>query len=292
MAVQPDNFLALDPEDSDYERSRYVILPVPYEATTTFGAGTRLGPRAIVTASQQLELFDVELGRECHGGGIATLAPLEPDSRGPEAMVARVREAALPVVRAGKFLIGLGGEHTISAGLVQAVREVYGEVSVLCIDAHADLRDRYQGSPFSHACVMRRVHEMGAAVVLVGTRCVSREEHEFMVSAGIRAVRPEEVRREAAWVDRVVEGLGERVYVTVDIDGLDPSEAPGAGTPEPGGLRWEEVCRLLRAVADRRRVVGADVVEVVPVPGQVVTEYLAARLVYKMIAYDHVRQCR
>jgi agmatinase len=280
-----DNFLGLPERQSDYRRARYAVLPVPYDGTVTFQAGTRRGPRAIITASQQVELFDEEYGREFHHCGIATLPPLEPHAGGPAEMVGRVCQAARGVVRDGKFLIALGGEHSITSGLVRAVRSKYKRLSVLQIDAHADLRDTYQGSPYSHACVMRRVIEMGVPVAAVGIRSYSLEEHRFMKKRGLKPISPRQTREDPDWILEAMDSLTQDVYVTIDIDGFDPAYAPGTGTPEPGGLDWFQVTDLLKAVAMQRRIVGADVVEVAPLPGSVQTEFLAARLIYKLIAH-------
>ncbi len=282
-ASMPESFLGLDGRDADYARARFAVLPIPYDATTSFSAGTRDGPRAIIAASRQLEDYDPGVGREAYRAGIATLDPLEPDARGPEPMLERIYHAARRIVRHGKFLIGLGGEHSITAALVRAVRTRHKHLCVLQIDAHADLRDTYHGSPHSHACVMRRIHDMGVAAVGVGIRSYSREEARFIRAAGKCIVPAEVCRRSDGWIDQVVTALGDHVYVTIDIDGFDPACAPGTGTPEPGGLDWYQVADLLAAVARQRRIVGADIVEVRPVPPSTVTEYLAARLAYRLV---------
>jgi agmatinase len=283
LTSTPDNFLGLPARDSDYATARFAVLPIPYEATTTFAGGTRGGPAAIIAASQQVELFDEELDCTPAHGGVATLPPLEPDVRGPEFMVKRIQTAARRIVRDGKFLLGLGGEHTITAGLVSAVRAAHRDVGVLQIDAHADLRDSYQGSPYSHACVMRRVHDLGVPTVGVGIRNYSAEEHRF-IRAAHKAIFGARVCRETPnWIDGVVAALPPTVYVTIDIDGFDPAYAPGTGTPEPGGLDWYQVTALLAAVARERTLVGADLVEVRPLPPATVTEFLAAKLLYRLI---------
>ena len=281
----PNNFLALEPAFADYASARFAILPIPYDATASFRGGSRDGPQAIITASQQLELFDEELGAEFHRAGIATLDPLEANVAGPQAMQADIWAAARRVVRAGKFLLALGGEHGITAGLIRAVASRYKKLSVLQIDAHLDLRDSYQQSPHSHASVMRRVLPMVETIVPVGIRSVSLEEARFLKKSDIDPVAARQCFDSDDWVGRVLDALGQKVYVTVDIDGFDPAHAPGTGTPEPGGLDWYQVTSLLRLVAAEKRVVGADVVEVAPIPGQAVTEYLAARLAYKIICY-------
>jgi agmatinase len=282
-ATMPDTFLGLGGGDADYRRARFAILPIPYDATASFSTGAREGPRAIITASRQVEDYDVGLGRESYRAGIATLDPLEPDARGPEAMHERIYQAARRIVRDGKFLIGLGGEHGVTSGLVRAVHTKHKKLSVLQIDAHADLRDRYHDSPHSHACVMRRIHEMGVDAVGVGVRSYSRDEARFIRSAK-KTIIPARVCHESdTWIQDAVRALGEPVYVTIDLDGLDPAYAPGVGTPEPGGLDWHQVTDLLAAVARDREIVGADVVEVRPLPPSNVTEFLAARLVYRII---------
>lgn len=279
----PNNFLGLPARYGDYARSQFAVLPIPYEATTTFGGGTRHGPRAIIAASQQVELYDEELGRESYRAGAATLDPLEPDVRGPEAMVRRVYTAAQRIVRDGKFLIALGGEHSITSGLVRAVKTRHKDLSVLQIDAHADLRDSYQGSPYSHASVMRRIHDLGVPAVGVGIRNYSAEEARFIRAAEKPIFNARVCRESANWIDPVVSQLTAHVYVTIDIDGFDPAYAPGTGTPEPGGLDWFQVTKLLATVARSRHIVAADVVEVAPLPPSTVTEFLAAKLIYRLI---------
>ena len=303
MSVIPDNFLGLGEAHSDYRTAGYAVLPIPYDSTTSFQVGTRNGPRAIISASQQVELFDEEVGAEMHEVGISTLPPIAPEMGGPERQVAAVCEAARKVVRDGKFLLGLGGEHSVTSGLVKAVRTKYRRLSVLQIDAHADLRDEWEGTPWSHACVMRRIVDMGVPIVQVGIRNYSRGEADFMRRRGLRPISAAEAYAEEQglgrgagagacpdWIKRAIAGLTDDVFVTVDIDGFDPAYAPGTGTPEPGGLNWHQVTRVLREVADARRVVAADVVEVMPIPGSMQTEFLAAKLAYKIIAYTQRRR--
>lgn len=288
METVPYNFLGLPAWHSDYESARFAVLPVPYDSTTSFMGGARAGPAAIIQASAQVELFDEELEGEFYQAGVATLEALAPNMAGPEAMQAHVLAAARKAARDGKFLLALGGEHSITAALVQAARSRAKKLSVLQIDAHADLRQAYEGTPWSHACVMRRIVEAGVAVVPVGIRNVSIEEHRFIKEAGIEPIAARRCHTDDAWIDAAVSRLADSVYVTVDIDGFDPAFAPGTGTPEPGGLDWYQVTGLLRRVAAEKTIVGADIVEVAPIPGQVVTEFLAARLAYKIICYVQV----
>jgi len=285
MSIIPDNFLGLDAASSDYRKARYAVLPIPYDGTVSYQVGTRNGPRAIITASQQVELFDEEYKREFHSAGIATLPPLAPEMTGPKQMHESIHEAARRVLRDGKFLIGIGGEHSISSGLVRAVLGKHKRLSVLQIDAHADLRAEYEGTPYSHASVMRRIVEMGIPIVQVGIRNYSLGEHRFMTKAKISPISVRELRENPDWIQKALDGLSEDVYVTIDIDGFDPGIAPGTGTPEPGGMDWFQVTLLLKAVAMHRRIVAADLVEVLPLPGSAQTEFLAAKLIYKLIAH-------
>lgn len=285
MSTIPNNFLGLPAPYNDYKRARFAVLPIPYDSTTSFQVGTRNGPAAIIRCSQQVELFDDEIEAECYKCGIATLDPIAPNMAGPKEMVEDLHTAAKKIVRDGKFLFGLGGEHSISSALVRAVASKYKKLSVLQIDAHLDLRDEWEGSPYSHASVMRRIHDMGIPFTQVGIRNVSADEHQFLKKNKLSPIMARECNADDDWYDRALAGLTENVFVTIDIDGFDPAYAPGTGTPEPGGLDWYQVLSLLRLVTSEKNVVGADIVEVLPIPGQAVTEFLAARLAYKLMAY-------
>ncbi len=275
-------FLGLDPKTRGYDVARVAVLPIPYDATTSFGGGARLGPSAIISASQQVELYDEALGRDSSHVGVTTLPPVDVDVSGPESMMRRIESAARRPVEDGKFLLGLGGEHSVTLPLVRAVRRRWRDVSVLQLDAHADLRDAYQGSPYSHACVMRRLHGEGVKFVGVGIRSYSEEEAELIAREGLSIFPPRACHGEA-WIEQTLAELSDEVFVTVDIDGFDPAYAPGTGTPEPGGLDWFQVTDLLAALARSKRIVGADVVEVAPATTTHVTEFLAARLAYRII---------
>ena len=285
MNTLPFNFLGLLRRYSDYAPSRFAVLPIPYDSTTSFQTGTREGPAAILRASQNVELFDEELGKESHKSCVATLDALMPNMAGPKEMEKDVFEAARKVVRDGKFLLGLGGDHSVTEGLVRAVMTRHKLLSILQIDAHLDLRDSWEGTKHSHACVMRRCLDLGATVVPVGIRNISLDEHRFLKRRKIGPILARDCHADDDWVDRAMNQLGDTVYVTIDIDGFDPAFAPGTGTPEPGGLDWYQVTGLLRLVAAEKKIVAADVVEVMPIPGQAVTEFLAARLAYKLIGY-------
>lgn len=280
-------FLDLSSHYSDPATSRYAVLPILYEKTVSYKTGTAAGPIAIIEASAHMELYDEELGEEFHCAGIATYPIIQP-AAGPEEEIRRILEAAVPILKDGKFLLSLGGEHSITGSLVRSVADACGDISVLQIDAHADLRNSYEGSEHSHASVMRRVLEVTDRICQVGIRSVSMEEVQQCPKQAENFITATQVHSDEGWVDRVLDLLGPTVYVTVDIDAFDPSVAPGTGTPEPGGMTWQQVTRLLRRVCTERNVVAADIVEVRPISPNHITEVLAARLAYKIIAYTQL----
>ena len=283
------SFLGLPPELNPPEAARAAVLPIPYDLTTSYQPGARRGPLAILEASTHLETYDEELEREIWEGiGIATLPAVVPDTTGPAATMARIEAVAREVVASGRFLVALGGEHSVTAPLVRAVRSRHGGVGVLQLDAHADLRDEFEGSPDNHACVMRRLLAAGVPIAQVGIRSLTAEEHALIRARGVCCVFADEaVRRPLdTWLPRVLAALPDEVYVTIDLDAFDPAIMPATGTPEPGGLDWYLALDLLRAVAAARRIVGFDVVELAPLPGNVAPEFLAAKLVYKLLGYS------
>lgn len=285
----PHNFLGLDEDKSNFDNARVVILPVPYEATTSYGAGTGAGPSAIIEASRYIELYDQELDQEPYEIGIATLPSLELTGAGPEAAIHELRQAYDAIVEAGggKFVIALGGEHSISSApiLSWADRMKGKRLSVLQFDAHTDLRTEYEGSPYSHAAVMHRVHD-NVDLVAVGIRALTREERELARrTPNITLFLADDIHTGDAWMDEVMAKLGDDVYISFDVDGFDPSLVPSTGTPEPGGLQWYPVLKLLRRVFKERNVVSADIVELAPIPGLVAPDFLVAKLAYKMIGY-------
>lgn len=281
-ASTPNTFLALAPDEHTLERSRIVVLPAPYDATTSYRGGAREGPSAIIRASRQMEDFDPELGCCPSDVGIYTAPEMEPHAGGPERMVAQVTEAVDWYAKQGKLVCLLGGEHSLTSGAVRTVAQHHADLSVLFLDAHTDLRNEYQGSAHSHASAARRTLEW-APVVLVGVRSVSEEAHEFLKQGQVpmfpRAGEP------VTEVDAIVDHLTANVYVSIDLDVFDPSLMPAVGTPEPGGMGWWEVLGLLRAVAGRRRIVGFDIMELAPPEGPESCAYTAAKLAYKLMAY-------
>jgi agmatinase len=271
-----------------WEGARFAILPMPYDSTCSYGVGCRHGPAAILEASRQVEFYDDEVGLTPCEAGIATLRPVEQVVSGPAEALAAIEAAADEIVTAGKIPVGLGGEHSVSLALYRALAKLHPGLSVLQIDAHLDLRAAYQGSPYSHACVMRRLLEEGARTVQVAIRSGDREEWEFVAERGLAVFRAREIvpQPPEAWIPAVLAALpAGPLFVTVDLDGFDPSVIPGTGTPEPGGLSWYQGLALLRAVCAARPVVGFDVVELEPVPGSRVSEFAAARLVHKGMGY-------
>jgi agmatinase len=277
----PANFGGLDEEHAALQRARAVVLPVPYDFSTTWQGGARWGPRAILAASQNMELWDEELGAT-YRHGIHTLPEVEPTALGPEAQAARVERAVDWIYGRGLLPAVLGGEHSITAGAVRAAARHFPDLSVLQLDAHADMRDRYLDSPYSHACVMRRVREMVPAAS-VGVRSYSEEEAERFRIHPVPMWSVRQFRALRGDPGEILAALSDEVFVTFDLDVLDPSIMPATGTPEPGGLDWFEAVDLLGAVAASRRIVGFDVVELSPLPGHPAPEFLAARLAYRLI---------
>ncbi len=279
------SFLGLPEYARPVEEARAVLVAAPYDGTTTFKAGTREGPRAILWASRELECYEEDTETEPYRHGIATLGELNVTAASPQEMVKRVRRVGEALFKAGKIPVLLGGEHLLSLGMIQAAAAAFNPLTVLHLDAHPDLRDSYQDTAYSNACVMHHVLDL-ADLVQVGLRSMTRQEHRLIRERGIPAFFAEEVVRGGdAVVTRIVEGLGPNVYVSIDLDVLDPSVMPAVGTPEPGGLGWYDLLALLRAVTARCRVVGFDVMELCPIPGMVAPDFLAARLVHKILAY-------
>jgi agmatinase len=285
-AQLPMNFGGIEDEElSGFERARVVVWPVSYEGTVSYGTGTGAGAEAIVDASRNMELYDEETDAEVYRLGIHTTEvtpPVEP----PEAMMKSLLERARELVSAGKFVCMLGGEHSVSAPVIQAHAERYENLSVLQIDAHADLRDTYDGTPHSHASIMARVvKDLKLPAVQVGIRSISSDEARSLDSLPTRIFWAKDIAGRTDWWEEAVAGLTENVYLTIDIDGLDPSLVAQTGTPEPGGLGWYEVLGLIRTLARSRRVVGMDLTEYSYVEGFSASAFLCAKLIYKSLSY-------
>lgn len=287
MSTVPNNFLGLDKSLSTYATSRVAVLPIPYEATTSYGKGTRRGPAAMIKASQTVEFYDEELDHESMKDfGVATLKPLSFGKKKGAAAMDIIRKAVGRIVDDGKFPVCFGGEHTITSPIVRALHDRLGDdFSVLQIDAHSDLRDTYEGTPWSHACVMRRIYEFNRNIVQVGIRAQCREERDLIVTNRIDTFYAKDLLNDPAWTGKVVDRLRKRVFVTIDCDGFDPSIIPGTGTPEPGGLSWYETVAFLRSVFAQREILGFDIVELAPVRGQSHPDFALAKLAYKLMGY-------
>jgi len=277
------NFGGLPPEESAFETSRFLILPVPYEETVTYLRGTCRGPQAIIEASQYVELYDEELNMEPYRAGIHTL-PEVASEKEPQHMTEKLAARIAELCSPERALVTLGGEHSITVGVIKGLKKHYLQLSVLHLDAHADLRNEYEGLKLSHACVARRVYEM-APVVEVGIRSMSLEEAEFIQEEEFPLYYASELMTANPPWEEIVGRLSETVYVSIDLDVFDPSLMPSVGSPEPGGLGWYDTLELLRLVAERRRVIGFDVVELCPIEGLIAPNFLAAKLVYKVIGY-------
>jgi agmatinase len=282
----PFNFCGLNSECSSWEVSRAVIIPVPYDLTTTYLPGTRLAPHAIIKASMQVELFDDELEQETAAIGIHTLPEIAVDTAGPAAMIERVETAAQQVISAGKFPVLLGGEHSVTLGMIRALIKTHPDMGVLQLDAHADLRDSYLGSPYNHACVAQRIQEL-CPLVQAGIRSLSAEEFAFLPRSNVKTYFARHMQGNSEWIAKIIENLPQKIYITIDLDVFDPSVMPAVGTPEPGGLGWYAVLDLLRTVCRKRQIVGCDIVELCPQPMNPGPDFLAAKLCYKLLGYIH-----
>ena len=266
----------------DYSGSGIIIVPVPYDETSTWMKGSDNGPGAIMEASVNLEFYDVETGTEVHKKGIHTIQPVT-EKRSPEALIDAVRLQILQLLREYKFPVIVGGNHTVSIGAVKAFAEHYHELSVLQLDAHTDLRQEYEGSRFNHACVMARITEMAPAVQ-VGIRSVSAEEVPFIKDKE-RIFYAHDLYHNKKLYDEARQKLTENVYITIDLDVLDPSLMPSTGTPEPGGPDYYELMHFLRDVARSKNIAGFDVVELCPSPGNKAPDFVAAKVIYQLLSY-------
>ena len=281
----PLNYGGLEPDQVTLERARIVILPVPYDRTASYQKGTARGPRAILEASTHMELYDDELRVEPYTLGIHTAPAVSGNEDAPEVMVRKVEEATARYLAMGKMPVVLGGEHSVSLGAIRAYRKAFPRLSVVQLDAHGDLRDTFEGSPYNHACIMRRVVEEGLPTVQLGIRSLSREEADFIGARGLTIVPAWEFLRRPESALQAVDRLTDEIYLTIDVDYFDPGILPGTGTPEPGGPGWYETLSFLRDLCRRKKVVGFDVNELRPMEDDKSSEFLTAKLVYKVIAY-------
>jgi len=279
--------------DPGYEAAQVVVLPIPYEATTTYVQGCKYGPGAMLAASDQLEFYDIELDCEtCFAVGIHTAKPIAdtrsaplPDSEAMEQIASRVCE----LYQDGKFVVSVGGEHSITAGIVAGYRRALGDepFTVVQIDAHGDMRYIYEGSRYNHACVMRRVLEMGLPTLPIGIRSICQEEADLIRERNLQVFWAHETATDSTWIERAIAAIPTRkVFLTIDLDGLDATVIPGVGTPQPGGLGWYETLKFIRRLFETHEAIGMDVMELCPLPGLVISEFTAAKLIYRSIGYQ------
>ncbi len=287
----PVNFGGIaEAEFSSFEAARILVWPVAYEGTVSYGTGTGRGAEAIIEASRNMELYDEETDAEVYRLGIHTLDE-SPSLEPPAQMMQSLYERGRELVSSGKFITMIGGEHSVSAPVIRAHAERYDNLSILQIDAHADLRDTYDGTPHSHASIMARVvRDMRLPSVQCGIRSISAEEARSLDGLPTRIFCAKDIVGRTDWWDEAVDGLTENVYLTIDIDGLDPSLVAQTGTPEPGGLGWYETVGLIRTLARKRRVVGMDLTEYSYVEGQDASAFLCAKLIYKSLAFIFEQQ--
>lgn len=272
-------------EYSSEKNSKIVILPIPYDGTSTWVKGSDKGPEALLEASANMELYDIETDTEVYLNGIYT-APAIAEDKTPEAMVEASEREANKYINAGKFLVSIGGEHSVSIGPIQAHAKKYNYLSVLQIDAHTDLRDSYEGSKNNHACVMARAQDL-CPIVQVGIRSMDSGEKERLDPK--RVFWAHQISHTDEWMDKAIDLLTENVYLTIDLDGFDPSILPSTGTPEPGGLQWYQTLRFIKKVIEKKNLVGFDIVELCPDPNEKSSDFLATKLLYKILSYKFAK---
>ncbi len=281
-------FLAIpEPDLCSYEKSKYVIQQVPYEHTSSYIEGSAKGPEAIVNASHFVEFYDEELDTETYRScGIATLEAMDFSGKVDEDAVRLIETETGKLIDDGKFVVSIGAEHTVTNGFVRAHMKKYPALAVLQIDAHSDLRDSYHDNIYSHASVMKRIHDMGIPLVQIGIRAQCKEESDLIKSSdNIHTFYAHRIRKNTSWMKDAIDKLPEHVYLTIDADGFDPAVIPAVGTAEPNGLFWTETLEFLRMVCHMRKVIGFDIVECAPIEGSILSEYTLAKLLYRIVGY-------
>jgi agmatinase len=278
--MESNNFGGLSKDFADYKNSPIVILPVPFDKTTTWLKGTDKGPEAIIEASKNMELYDIETNSEVYKKGIFTEREIV--AQNSEIMVNKVHQKVKSLLEDKKFVVTLGGEHSVSIGAIKAYSELFDDMSILHLDAHSDMRDEYEDNKYSHACVMARAKEITKEIISVGIR--SMDSSELKNIDKNKMFYASEIFKSKGWISKAINKLSQNVYVTIDLDVFDPSIMPSTGTPEPGGLNWYQVIELLKTVSSNRNIVGADVVEFCPSENKA-PDFLAAKLIYKLLSY-------
>lgn len=283
----PANFLGLQEELSNRKNARFIVLPVPYDSTTSYKSGARHGPQAIIDASYNLEEYDVDLDVDVSTLGIHTCPSLEPHFGGPQQMVERVHRAVKSLIASEKLVVMLGGEHSLTSGSVKAHKEVYPDLSVLYLDAHADLRDQYMGTGWGHASAARRIFHI-CPLVQVGVRSLSLPEKQFIEKEKVKTYYwPPE--KDMEWLVRsILLDLSSNVYVSIDLDVLDSSIMSAVGSPEPGGMDWRKLTFILKRVAEEKRIVGCDIMELSPYEGPTACTFTAAKLAYRLMGCSEI----
>ena len=279
--MKETNFGGIPKKYTDLQKAEIVVMPIPYDGTSTWIKGADKGPAAILEASANMELYDIETDSEVYKMGIHTTKPVSEKSS-PEKMTEAVYKNAMKYVANDKFLVSIGGEHSVSVGVIQAYAETYEKLTVLQFDAHSDMRPEYEGSRYNHACAMSRAVEF-CPLVQVGIRSMDVEEKKYITKK--RVFFAEERMKDPGWMDKAVKLLSENVYITIDLDVFDPSIMPSTGTPEPGGLYWYEVLEMIRKVNKKCNIVGFDVVELCPNEIDKAPDFLASKLIYKILSY-------
>jgi len=276
------NYGGLTEEFTDYSSSNIVVVPVPFDGTSTWIKGADKGPQAILEASENMELYDIETDSEVYLNGIHTVNPVA-DVDTPEQLAEKLKPVVEQIFKDKKFPVILGGEHSVSIGAFQAVGECFKNVSVLQLDAHSDMRDEYEESKFNHACVMARAKEI-CPVTQVGIRSSCIEEKENIDPK--RTFYAHKIKySNANWIDEVVSQLSDNVYLTIDLDVLDPAFLPATGTPEPDGLSYRDVINLIKKVIEKKNLIGMDVVELAPIENNKASDFLASKLIYQILSY-------
>lgn len=275
------NYAGIPDEFAQLEKSKVVLIPVPYDGTSTWGKGADKGPEALLEASENMELYDIETETEVYQQGVFVTEAITELST-PEAMVKNVHKRTKEYIKRNKFVTLVGGEHSISIGSIRAFNECFDNLTVLHIDAHADLRESYEGTPYNHACAVYEASQ-NTNLVQVGIRSMDIIETTLMDKE--KTFFAHEMVDDEYWIDKVIESLTDNVFITFDLDALDPSIMPSTGTPEPGGLLWYETLEFLKQVFEEKNVVGFDLVELCPNPHDKSSNFLAAKLYYKMLSY-------
>ncbi|MDC7996436.1 agmatinase [Gilvibacter sediminis] len=275
-------FAGIPAEFAGYDAAKIVLLPVPYDGTSSWIKGADKGPQAFLSAAENMELYDIETDSEVYKQGIYLHESLEGFNRVDD-MVLQVYQTTKKQLHKNKFVTLMGGEHSISIGAMRAFNEHFEDLTVLQLDAHADLRATYEGSPFNHACAMHEINQM-ANLVQVGIRSMDSSEKSEMIEDNVFFAH--DMANDDFWMEEALARMSDNVYITVDLDAFDPSILPATGTPEPGGLLWYETLEFLQKVFKNKNVVGFDLVELCPMPGQQASEFLAAKLYYKMLSYQ------